>query len=184
MKTSEQYELMKNCKPFFYDEYLDRIQINCAKQLKKLDSTPYGISKRNLLLKKMFAAYGDNNTVKEGFKCTLGSNISIGNDCFLNFNVTILDSYEVVIGNNVWIAPNVVISSVTHSIEMKDRQNLKGGKTIIEDNVWIGAGAIILPKVTIGKGAVIGAGAVVTKDVPANTVVAGVPAKEIKKIKN
>lgn len=182
IKISDQYELMKNGKPYCFDWYLDKIQMKCANQLKKIDRIPYGHPKRNLLIKKILATYGENNIIKEGFKCTFGSNISIGNECFFNFNVTILDSYEVVIGNNVQIGPNVVISAVTHSLEIENRKQSIGGKIVIEDNVWIGAGAIILSNIKVGKGAVVGAGAVVTKDVPPHTIVAGIPAKEIKKI--
>lgn len=177
-KPSEQFELMKNGKPFFYDDYINKIQINCSKLLKKLDNAHYGSSNRDKLFKKLFKQIGQNNIIKEGFKCNLGSNISIGNNCFFNFNVTILDSFEVKIGNNVWIAPNVVISPVTHSLDANKRRLQEGGKIVIEDDVWIGAGAIIFPNIHLGKGSVVGAGAVVTKDVAPHTIVVGIPAKE------
>ncbi len=179
-KISEQYKLMKEGKTYQFDDFLYEKQKECAKTLTKINALPFGNKKREKMLKNIFSNLGKNCVIKEGFRCNFGFNIIIGNNCYFNYNITILDSFEVKIGNNVFIAPNVLISAVTHSLEAKERCNLEGGETIIEDDVWIGAGAIIFPKIRIGKGAVIGAGAVVTKDVPPKTVVAGVPAKVIK----
>lgn len=183
-QTSEQYILMQSGKSFKFDDFLYNKQNKCAKMLSKVNRLPFGNKKRDVIFKKLFSSFGDNNVIKEGLRCNFGFNISIGSNCYFNYNVTVLDSFEVQIGNNVFVGPNVVISAVTHPLKASDRRNLQGGKTIIEDDVWIGAGAVILSKVIIHKGAVIGAGAVVTKDVPANTVVAGVPAKVIKDIQN
>ena len=183
MQLSEQYVAMANNQPHFYDNFLDEMQMKCVKQINKINKILYGNPKRNLLFKKLFNQYGKKSIIKEGFKCTFGFNISIADNSFINYNVVILDSFKVKIGSNVRIAPNVVISSATHSLDVANRYKTCGGEVVIEDNVWIGAGAIILPKVKIGEGAIVGAGAVVTKDVPPFTVVAGVPAKEIKKIK-
>ena len=179
-KISEQYKLMKEGKTYQFDDFLYKKQKECAKTLAKVNALPFGNKKREKMLKNIFSNLGKNCVIKEGFRCNFGFNITIGNNCYFNYNITILDSFEVRIGNNVFIAPNVLISAVTHPLEAKERCNLEGGETIIEDDVWIGAGAIIFPKIRIGKGAVIGAGAVVTKDVPPKTVVAGVPAKVIK----
>ena len=184
-EISETFRKMKDCLPYEKDKYYIRAQKDCSKKLKKLDKLYfYQNEKRNKIFKKLFSEYGENNTIKEGFICNLGSNIKIGSNCFFNFNTIILDAYSVEIGNNVFIAPNVIISPVEHSILVKDRRQNKGGKIIIEDDVWIGAGAIILPNVTIHKGSVIGTGSVVKKDVPENTVFAGIPAKYIKDIDN
>ena len=167
------------------DLYFVNQQKKCTKLIKKLNHVYFDKNeKRNKLFSKLFASYGKNNVIKEGFVCNLGSNIHIGDNCFFNYNVTILDSYKVFIGNNVLIAPNVIISPVEHPLKYGDRTKNCGKNIVIEDNVWIGAGAIILPGVTLKSGCVVGAGAVVRKDVEANTVVAGVPAKFIKKIEN
>lgn len=182
--VSEQYCLMKEGKSFRVDEFLYGKQAECSKLLVKINSLPFGNSRRGKLLKKLLGHFGINSVIKEALTCNYGFNISIGNSCYINHDVTILDSFEVSIGNNVFIAPKVVISPVTHPLEAKDRRNLTGKKVVIEDDVWICAGAVILPGVTIHKGAVIAAGAVVKKDVEANTVVGGIPAKFIKKIKN
>ena len=181
-KFSEQYEFMKEGKSYHFDNFLYDKQKKCAKMLSKINALPFGNKKREKLLKNVFSSLGENCIIKEGFRCNFGFNITIGDNCYFNYNVTILDSFKVKIGNNVFIAPNVVISAVTHPLEAVERRNMKGGETIIEDDVWIGAGAIILPKVRIGEGAVIGAGAVVIKDVPPKTVVVGIPAREIKKV--
>ena len=108
----------------------------------------------------------------EPSKLSLGSNIDIDNYCHIRCNGGLK------IGNNVLIASNVVITTRTHSTNKDERFNQTiDYPIVIEDNVWIGAGAIILPNVTIGNGAIIGAGAVVTKDVKPNMIVKGIPAR-------
>lgn len=181
---SKQYELMKKGESYFIDEFLFKKQRNCSRKISKINKLYFGNSKRNKLLKSLLSEIGDNTVIKEGFKCNYGFNITIGSGCYINYDVVMLDSYEIYVGNNVFIAPKVVVSPVTHPITAKERRNLTGGKIVIEDNVWIGAGAIILPGVTIHEGAVIGAGAVVKSDVEKDCVVAGSPAKFIKKVDN
>lgn len=184
MAVSEAYEKMRRGEPFVPDAYLYQKQSECSSKLVQINSLPFGDTKREALLHSLFASLGESNVIKDGFKCNYGFNISIGNRCYFNYNLVILDSFQVEIGNNVFIAPNVVLSPVTHPNEAKDRRKLIGGKITIEDDVWIGANAVILPGVTLHRGAVVAAGAVVTKDVPANTVVGGVPAKFIKTVDN
>ena len=111
-----------------------------------------------------------------------GRHLSIGKNVFINFNCTFLGLGGIVIEDDVLIGPDVKILSESHQLPPLERQSLIPGKVRIEKNVWVGAGATILPGITIGENAVIAAGAVVTKDVPANTVVAGIPAKVIKSI--
>lgn len=183
-EVSEQYRLMQQGSSFYIDEYLYKRQNKCSRTLIKINSLSLGSTRRNKLFKKLFKSMGDGCVIKEKFVCNYGFNISIGSGCYFNFGVTILDSFGVSIGNNVFIAPQVVISPVTHPLEAKNRRNLIGKKIVIEDDVWIGAGAVILPGVTIHKGAVVGAGAVVKHDVAENTVVAGIPAQIIKTVNN
>lgn len=107
-----------------------------------------------------------------------GGNVEIGDYCFLNFNVSITSVEYIKIGDHVQIANNVVIVDHNHNYT---QSGFVSKRVIIEDDVWIGANAVLLPGVTIGKGAVIAAGSVVNKDVDPRTVVAGVPAKVIKR---
>ncbi len=106
-----------------------------------------------------------------------GKHLSIGKNVFINFNCTLLALGGIVIEDNVLIGPGVKIMSEGHSLSPAERQSLVPGKIYIRQNAWIGAGATILPGISIGENAIVAAGAVVTKDVPANTVVAGIPIK-------
>jgi acetyltransferase-like isoleucine patch superfamily enzyme len=109
-----------------------------------------------------------------------GKHTKIGKNVFINFDCVFLDLGGITIEENVLIAPKVSLLSEGHPLNPNDRQSLVPGHIHIRKNAWIGAGATILPGVTVGENAVVAAGAVVSKDVPANTVVGGVPAKVIK----
>lgn len=133
------------------------------------------------ILKRLFII-GKDTYIQSGFRFGMRNVISIGNNCQVNENVYIQSA---IIGNYVLIAQNVAILSVTHLFGALDVPIRKQGSTkscpvTIEDDVWVGRNAIVMPGLTIGRGAVIGAGAVVTKDVPAYAIVGGVPAKLIK----
>jgi acetyltransferase-like isoleucine patch superfamily enzyme len=111
-----------------------------------------------------------------------GKNTKIGKNVFINFDCVFLDLGGITIDDNVLIAPKVSLLSEGHPISPTERQSLVPGHIHISKNAWIGAGAMILPGVTVGENAVVAAGAVVSKDVPANTIAGGVPAKIIKSI--
>ena len=111
-----------------------------------------------------------------------GKHTKIGKNVFINFDCVFLDLGGITIEDNVLIAPKVSLLSEGHPISSKDRQSLVPGRIHIKKNVWIGANATILPGVTIGENSVVAAGAVVSKDVPDNTIVGGIPAKIIKDI--
>ncbi len=111
-----------------------------------------------------------------------GKNTKIGKNVFINFDCTFLDLGGITIEDNVMLAPKVCLLSEVHPISAKDRQTLRTGKIHIKKNAWIGANATIMQGVTIGENSVVAAGAVVSKDVPDNTIVGGIPAKIIKKI--
>ena len=139
---------------------------------------------RQPLLRRLLGAVGENSIVEPPFFCTYGRNTYLGDSSYLNFSCVILDNNEVRIGHHVMIGPAVQIYTAAHPVEAATRiQGLEVAEPItIEDNVWIGGGAIILPGVTIGRNAVIGAGAVVTRNVPPDVVAAGNPARVIRAI--
>ena len=116
------------------------------------------------------------------FYTDCGKNIIVGKNVFINACCKFQDQGGIVIGNGVLIGHNVTLATLNHDEIPKYRQNIYPKPIKIGDNVWIGSNATILQGVTIGDGAIIGANAVVTKDVPENTIVAGVPAKVIRKV--
>ena len=139
---------------------------------------------QNALIQKHFGKADADTTLLPGFACDNGHNIFVGKSFLANYNVTILDILPVRIGDYVMIGPNTLISTVNHPMTpMGRRKHLGIAKPVtIGDDVWIGGNVTILPGVTIGNNVIIAAGAVVTKDVPSNTLVGGVPAKKIKSL--
>ena len=130
-------------------------------------------------LRSLFGRTGQSFWVETGFHCDYGCNIHVGENFYANFDVVILDCCEVHIGKNCMLAPRVCIYTATHPLDPYERNEigLEYGKPVtIGDNVWIGGSAVINPGVTIGDNAVIASGSVVTKSVPAHTVVGGNPA--------
>ncbi|AMO58344.1 hypothetical protein GZ77_21720 [Endozoicomonas montiporae] len=122
--------------------------------------------------------------IEPSFYCDYGYNIHLGKNFYSNHNLVILDVCPVIIGDNVMFGPNVTVTSAGHPIDAETRNSgLEFGKKItIGNNVWLGANVTVNPGVTIGDNVVIGSGSVVTKDIPANTVAAGVPCKVIREI--
>ncbi len=141
---------------------------------------------RDQLFYELVGKAGDKLWIEPPFYCDYGSNITTGDRVFMNFNCCILDVCQVSIGSDVMIGPNVQIYTATHPLEAKARNSGKEfAKPIsIASGVWIGGGAIICPGVKIGENAVIGAGSVVTKNIPNDVFAAGNPAKVIRKIEN
>ncbi len=139
---------------------------------------------RTELLKKLFGSTGENVFMEPNIRCDYGYNIHVGENFYANFDCTILDVCEVRIGDNCFIAPGVHIYTATHPINPFERiAGPEYGKPVtIGNNVWIGGRSVINPGVTIGDNVVIASGAVVTKDVPSNTIVGGNPARLIRQI--
>jgi len=147
------------------------------------NSTIEDSEKRNGIIKELFGSVGAAPSIEHNFHCDLGYNIHVGDNFYAGYNCTILDMAEVKVGQNCMIGPNVGIYTAGHSIEPKDRNKSGYAITIeIGNDVWIGGNCVILPGVTIGDHSIVAAGSVVTKDVPANTIVAGNPAKVLKNI--
>jgi maltose O-acetyltransferase len=136
------------------------------------------------LLAELLGAVGADVEVRPPLYVDYGSNITIGARTFVNYNLTALDVAAITIGEDCQIGPNVQLLTPTHPLEPQPRRDkLEAAQPItIGDNVWLGGGAIVLPGVTIGDNSVVGAGAVVTKDVPANVVVVGNPARPVREL--
>jgi acetyltransferase-like isoleucine patch superfamily enzyme len=137
---------------------------------------------RDLLSKITGAEIDETTTVFSPFYINYGKHTRIGKNVFINFDCVFLDLGGITIEDSVLIGPKVSLLSEGHGITAESRQSLIPKPILIKKNAWIGANATILPGVTIGENAIVAAGAVVSKDVPDNTIVGGVPAKIIKQI--
>lgn len=192
MKT--EYEKCISGEPFLgsADEMKD-ITIRTKRLLAQFNATDYADKARRMeLLREMLGSMGEGVHIDLDFHCEYGKHIFIGSRVVINMNCTFVDNNRIEIGNDVLIASNVQIYTATHSTNPRERmvENWKEGSicyTIarpvkIEDNVWIGGGAIILPGVTIGRNTTIGAGSVVTRSIPANCVAVGNPCRVIKRL--
>ncbi len=139
---------------------------------------------RKTLLKEMFKATGEDIYIEPPFRCDYGTNTTIGNNFYANFDCVFLDVAPIVIGENVMFGPKVNLLTPGHPIDAVIRNSgLEFGKKItIGDNVWIGGNVVVNPGVTIGNNTIIGSGSVVTKDIPDNVIAAGNPCKIIREI--
>lgn len=142
------------------------------------------VDKRRNIMSKLFRQVGKNVWIEPDFRCEFGKNIIIGNDVYINFGCVILDCGLVTIGNQVLIGPNVGIFSGNHTIDAEERAagGLVPKPVTIGNRVWLCGNVSIVPDITIGDDTVIGAGSVVTRDIPAGVVAAGNPCKVIRKI--
>ena len=155
-----------------------------TKELLQLYNLTEAMPERQTILRQLLGQISQDSIIESPFYCSYGQNIHIGDHVFLNVMCTILDCNEVHIGHHVMIGPAVQIYTAAHLLQAEPRiQGWEIAKPIVvEDNVWLGGGAILLPGVRIGRNAVVGAGAVVSRNVPANTVVVGNPARVIREI--
>jgi len=155
-----------------------------VKKLLRLYNDSEENAERQSILRQLLGSIGQNLIIEPPFYCIYGKNIHIGHHVYVNTGCTIVDNGGVYIGNHAMIGPNVQIYTAAHQLQAEPRnEGQEVAKSItIEHSVWIGGGAILLPGVTIGEKAVVGAGAVVSRDVSASVVVAGNPAQVIRKI--
>lgn len=141
-------------------------------------------ARRMEILRAFLAEMGENCWIEPPLHANWGFGTHLGNNVYANFNLTLVDDTDIYIGDNVMIAPNVTITTAGHPVNPELR--LKSAQfnipVHIGKNVWIGAGAVILPGVTIGENSVIGAGSVVTRDIPANVVAVGSPCRVMREI--
>ncbi len=143
---------------------------------------PVKLDERMAILKSLLFIKGKAH-IEPNFFCDYGYNIEIGSNFFSNHNLIIIDVCKVIIGNNVLVGPNVMIATAAHPLDPIERQKTEYGKNIkIGNDVWIGGNVSVLPGVTIGNNCVIGAGSVVTKNIPDNSVAVGNPCRVMKSI--
>lgn len=136
------------------------------------------------ILKELFSQVGENVYIESNFRCEFGFNISIGNDVYINHDMIILDCNEVKIGNDVYIGPRAGLYAANHAEDPFERadKGVYSGPITLEDRVWLGGDVKITQGVTIGENSIIGAGSVVTKDIPPNVIAAGNPCRVIRPI--
>ena len=137
------------------------------------------------MLKDMFAEMGENCYIEPPLHANFGGkHVHFGDWVYANFNLTLVDDTDIFVGDNVMFAPNVIVATAGHPIlpELREKGIQFNIPVHIGNNVWIGAGSVILPGVTIGDNTVIGAGSVVTKDIPSNSVAYGNPCQVVREI--
>ncbi len=177
MLSGERYDAV-------HPEFLRRLEVTRDILFRLNSLPPSDKAGADALLRSLLGSCGGQLHVNQPFRCDYGCNIHVGDNFFANFNLTVLDEAEVRFGRNVFVGPNVSIFTACHPLDPDERASgVQWAEAVtVGDDVWIGGGAIILPGVTVGDGAVIGAGSVVTRDVPARTLVAGNPARIIRRI--
>lgn len=156
-----------------------------AEKVYEFNSTkPWETEKLSAILRTIFGKTGENAYAMQPLRCDYGFNIEVGDNFFANYNFVVLDVAKVKIGNNVFIAPNVSIYTAGHPVHPEARNSMYeyGIPVTIGDDCWIGGNAVICPGVKIGNGVVIGAGSVVTKDVPDNVIACGNPCRVVRGI--
>ena len=168
-----------------YDVSLFEERIKCKDLCFEYNQTkPSELKKRTLIIQKLLGKTGKFFHIEQPFYCDYGKNIEISENFYSIHNLIVLDANKVIFGDNVFIGPNCAFYPPEHPLDAKTRnKGLEYAKPInIGNNVWLGGGVTVLGGVTIGNNVVVAAGAVVTKDIPNNCLVAGVPAKKIKDI--
>lgn len=161
-------------------------QQECLEKLYDFNATrPSEMKKRETMLKDMFAEMGENCYIEPPLHANFGGkHVHFGDWVYANFNLTLVDDTDIFVGDNVMFAPNVIVATAGHPIlpELREKGIQFNIPVHIGNNVWIGAGSIILPGVTIGDNTVIGAGSVVTKAIPSNSVAYGNPCQVVREI--
>ncbi|MDJ0632722.1 MAG: sugar O-acetyltransferase [Xenococcaceae cyanobacterium MO_188.B29] len=184
-EKTEREKMLANELYLATDEELTTLHMKARQLLYAFNfSQPHEVDKQSDIIRSLFGNIGLNFTVRPPFYCDYGCHIFAGDNLYINYDCTILDCNEVHLGNNVLLAPKVQIYTAYHPTDPELRlsgQEL-AAPVIIGDNVWIGGGVIICPGISVGSNVTIGAGSIVTKDIPNNVVVAGNPARIIKKI--
>lgn len=192
MQNMEKYatpikEKMHNCELYLPgDEELMKEQLGYVNRLYDFNMTrPTELDKREAMLKEMFAEIGEGCYIEPPLHSNFGGHhVHFGKNVYANFNLTLVDDTHIYIGDNTMMGPNVVIATAGHPIlpELREKGYQYNAPIHIGKNCWLGASVIIVPGITIGDNVVIGAGSVVTKDIPSNVVAVGNPCKVLREI--
>ena len=168
------------------DETVFAEQLKCLEKLYDFNATrPHELEKRTAMLKEMFAEIGENCYIEPPLHTNFGGkHVHFGKNVYANFNLTLVDDTHIYVGDYTMFGPNVVIATAGHPIlpELREQGYQYNAQVHIGKNCWLGAGVIVLPGVTIGDNVVIGAGSVVTKDLPSNVVAVGNPCKVLREV--
>lgn len=168
-----------------YEKEIIKMREKCADLCHDFNMCkPSDVDRQKEILTKIIGNIKGRFVITAPFYCDYGINISVGDNFYANYNVTILDGAPVTFGNNVFIAPNCVFSTAGHPLNVEQRnKGLEIALPItVGDNVWIGTQVSVLPGVTIGNNTVIGAGSVVNRDIPDGVIAAGNPCRVIREI--
>ncbi|MBR5871612.1 MAG: sugar O-acetyltransferase [Clostridia bacterium] len=181
------YEKMRSGQIYFAtDESLIAQQTECLELQYEYNLTrPSQTELRRALLERMFASVGEGVYIEPPLHANwAGKHVHLGRDVYFNFNVTLVDDNDITIGDCTMVGPNTVIATASHPIcpELREQGGQFNLPVVIGKNCWLGAGVIVLPGVTIGDNTVVGAGSVVTKDLPPNVVAAGNPCRILREI--
>lgn len=187
MEYTEMIQRMQGGRLYYCSD--ERLQ---AEQMQRMDKVfafnqlpPSHLEEKAALLREMFAEIGENCYLETPFFSNWGGkHVHFGNNVYANFNLTLVDDGDIYVGDSVMMGPNVVLATAGHPVEPGLRRKVAQFNLPIHigANVWLGAGCIVLPGVTIGENSVIGAGSVVTKDIPANVVAVGNPCRVLRPI--
>ncbi len=184
MDTAEVKRRMKSGKLYFCtDPEVAREQLACLDKLYDFNRTrPSEMAERMRLLGEILGDMGENCYVEPPLHANWGCNTHFGSNVYANFNLTLVDDNDIYIGDSVMFGPNVVVATAGHPVdaELRRRVGQYNLPVHIGNNVWIGAGAVILPGIRIGDNSVIGAGSVVTRDIPADVVAVGNPCRVLR----
>ncbi len=168
------------------DPDIMREQMGYLETLYEFNATrPHELEKREALLRDMFAELGEDCYIEPPLYCNWGGHhVHFGDHVYANFHLTLVDDTHIYVGSNTMFAPNVTVATAGHPIDpsLRAKAYQYNLPVHIGENCWIGAGALIMPGVTIGDNTVIGAGSVVTKDIPANVVAVGNPCRVLRAI--
>lgn len=168
------------------DPEIAKEQQKCLNRLYDFNQTrPTELKKREAMLKEMFAEIGDGCYIEPPFHANWGGrHVHFGNHVYANFNLTLIDDTHIYIGSHTMIGPGVIIATAGHPVLpiLREQEYQYNAPIHIGSNCWLGAGVIILPGVTIGDNTVIGAGSVVTKDIPSDVVAVGAPCRVMRPI--